>query len=596
MKERKMKRLIFIFAAFCIVSTTMAQDINDYLVETRGDTFVIKPTELGPDLTGINALPNAILADTNDVGLRDNPNRVYLLLRGEYYLNNFRVPLPGGVPLRIIGEAGPEDEHPAVVMGAVRADGVESECPIAPTTDCYLENLYINGASINNEIGGQPILLSADNIKLTMKNCICEYAVYFIEGRQRSGISLHVTDCVFLNLFRPEAFTVSNSRVYNNHDGLTEEMYFENNTFFNVIGGVFETRHMPVPSTYFNHNTFVNCNQIIFWDRKYVSSIVTNNLFMNCAISPQSAKWMFGTNRDPENDGFGIINVDTLEQNDFDIAGRTIPPSERKYLVDKNSFWIDPMFPPFWQSVDSLFRLQDPPDSASGHPGTWMNAGTQAIFDDDETWPYMQAYPPLNEKADFANYNEDVNIRYITWWYDRFDEDDIYEDVTWDVNSRAEITWPILPDFSYTNANLLQAGYDGMPLGDLNWFPEKKAQWDSDAERANLMSILNSGTTAVTEHNTVKPVQFVLEQNYPNPFNPSTVISFRLDKQSDVRLSVYNLLGQEIRTLVDKTMATGRHTVQWDGTNALGQQVVSGVYLYKLSAGTRSKTLKMLLV
>ena len=80
----------------------------------------------------------------------------------------------------------------------------------------------------------------------------------------------------------------------------------------------------------------------------------------------------------------------------------------------------------------------------------------------------------------------------------------------------------------------------------------------------------------------VQPTQFHLGTNYPNPFNPSTVIPYHLPWSMPVRLEVFNILGQRIATLVDGEQASGLHTARWDGTNAAGQAVAAGIYLYRL--------------
>jgi methionine-rich copper-binding protein CopC len=92
------------------------------------------------------------------------------------------------------------------------------------------------------------------------------------------------------------------------------------------------------------------------------------------------------------------------------------------------------------------------------------------------------------------------------------------------------------------------------------------------------------------------PTDFALNQNYPNPFNPTTTISFALPQSVDVRLSVYNLLGQEITTLVDEHMEAGTHEVVWPGTDRDGHSVASGVYFYRLTAGEYTASRKMTLV
>ena len=86
-----------------------------------------------------------------------------------------------------------------------------------------------------------------------------------------------------------------------------------------------------------------------------------------------------------------------------------------------------------------------------------------------------------------------------------------------------------------------------------------------------------------------------LEVNYPNPFNPSTLIRFELPHSSGVRLSIYDILGRCVRNLVDGHRSAGMHAVVWDGTDNLGQKVPSGVYMYRLSAGSSTAVRKMIL-
>jgi choice-of-anchor B domain-containing protein len=92
------------------------------------------------------------------------------------------------------------------------------------------------------------------------------------------------------------------------------------------------------------------------------------------------------------------------------------------------------------------------------------------------------------------------------------------------------------------------------------------------------------------------PEVFELRQNYPNPFNPSTTIEYILVQQSRVILKVYNILGQEVRTLANEFQPAGEKSVVWNGRDDTGQMVSSGVYLYRLKAGNEVQTRKMVLL
>ncbi len=96
--------------------------------------------------------------------------------------------------------------------------------------------------------------------------------------------------------------------------------------------------------------------------------------------------------------------------------------------------------------------------------------------------------------------------------------------------------------------------------------------------------------------NPALPDGFVLSQNYPNPFNPSTEISFTLPTKSDVTLSVYNTLGQRVKTIVDGECPAGDYTVTWDGKDNGGNAVSTGVYFYRLTADGVTESKKMMLL
>ena len=142
-------------------------------------------------------------------------------------------------------------------------------------------------------------------------------------------------------------------------------------------------------------------------------------------------------------------------------------------------------------------------------------------------------------------------------------------------------------DFDYnTDAVAYTHAAGGFPVGDLNWFPVKMAEWEVWI------------TTGVEFKNTdAVPGSFVLNQNYPNPFNPTTSISYELNVNAVVKLTVFNSLGQQVRTLInDMHQEAGAHVIQWNGADDSGQQAASGLYMYRLESGDQTQTMKMLLM
>lgn len=107
---------------------------------------------------------------------------------------------------------------------------------------------------------------------------------------------------------------------------------------------------------------------------------------------------------------------------------------------------------------------------------------------------------------------------------------------------------------------------------------------------------VNSTITAIDNGKDRLPTNFTLFQNYPNPFNPATIIRYQLPEVSNIELTIYDLLGTQIKTLVKQKQPVGTYQVEWDGRNEEGAQVSSGVYIYGLTADSYSQTKKMVLL
>ena len=108
--------------------------------------------------------------------------------------------------------------------------------------------------------------------------------------------------------------------------------------------------------------------------------------------------------------------------------------------------------------------------------------------------------------------------------------------------------------------------------------------------------VINTSNVAI-DNGDIFPDAFALNQNYPNPFNPSTQISFDVPVGADhVMINVYNILGQNVNTLVDEGMSPGSYTVDWNATDFMGNAVASGIYFYELRSNSFTARKKMLLI
>jgi hypothetical protein len=155
-----------------------------------------------------------------------------------------------------------------------------------------------------------------------------------------------------------------------------------------------------------------------------------------------------------------------------------------------------------------------------------------------------------------------------------------------------EVTDPTMTSFTidtYTTEN---------PRHQLMWV---YSQVDADGSRSVHAAYpefkpMTIQVDAASSNPTQVPTSYALNQNYPNPFNPSTEISFALKADGNVRLSVFNVLGQQVRTLVDEYMVAGPHSITWDGRSDNGSPAASGIYFYRIQANDFVDTRKMTLL
>jgi len=116
------------------------------------------------------------------------------------------------------------------------------------------------------------------------------------------------------------------------------------------------------------------------------------------------------------------------------------------------------------------------------------------------------------------------------------------------------------------------------------------------AENGPLTVGINASDAVLTILEELLPKTFALHQNYPNPFNPVTTLRYDLPEQATVNIIIYDMLGRQVRTLLNQTQDAGYRSVIWNATNDYGKPVSAGVYLYKIQAGEFVQTKKMVLL
>ncbi len=268
------------------------------------------------------------------------------------------------------------------------------------------------------------------------------------------------------------------------------------------------------------------------------------------------------------------------------------------------------------QGEDGLgpFYLIDPDDLFGAGFTSWTNGATIidwdtagltfSVFgvpgepDDPELGPFSLLSPPDGTELTVEEGTEDPVV--IEW-----EASENAESYTWVANAAGEgfdeplLSLPSDGGGSATQLTLttgaiydvlLGLGFEDGDTADLDWTVMAALGDDTMmAEQVWGVSITLGGPVSTEPIETVKG--FALEQNYPNPFNPTTNISFTLPEASDVSIEVFNMQGQRIATLQNGMMSAGSHNVQFDATN-----LSSGIYLYRMTAGSFTATNKMMLV
>ncbi|MCI0693320.1 DNRLRE domain-containing protein [candidate division KSB1 bacterium] len=165
-------------------------------------------------------------------------------------------------------------------------------------------------------------------------------------------------------------------------------------------------------------------------------------------------------------------------------------------------------------------------------------------------------------------------------------------------------TWGSTPEM----VNDVQSWLDN-PSNNFGWLllgvegsPSTAKRFDSrqnpNAASRPQLTVNYTGTVAVKDNSSGQPAAFALHENFPNPFtastlNSATVIRYELPRSEKVSLAIYNLLGEKIRTLVNAPESAGSKQVIWNGANDDGVKVASGIYIYRIEAGTFTATRKL---
>ena len=611
LKNMKIRTLLFGFASLFMSAALVAQE----------DVMVI---EGGMTAGGI--LETTINNDVTD-GVRNNPNRIYELKRGQFYFMHagINVDNPGGT-LTIRAEEGdgpkpiivrlPLNEVPVtgnVIKGSLVFQGI------------HFQLMQTDGAFAGDWEGHWR--LSVDGSRLVVEDCFFEFCdgVLFNTDGIENGQTMIFRNNYFRDFHQGSqwwAGRVVNCKVP------VDTLIYENNTTtgagLTVLGQECMFEYAMI-----NHNTFINNTKYPFLDQYWKECYFANNLFVNANWVGEDRENVATGGQDPDALLHGLVGLDTITTNIWINSKFYANPSDSTGLRDD----VDEISDYIWYAADNVCVasatldnyyngtvdgvFDDAPASyltwsglGSGPwkvvnvPGIFMNERTEALIAD---WDNIKAennhvYEMTAEAMGFGTdpLPQAAADVYIVWNQAQWGVPDVtapnlgptyfgdYDPTTIpgvETEDGAGITKisDLIEDFSY-DADIV-SNIDGLPIGALHW---DDIAFDSEALTA-LVKQGYEGTIGIEERY-ASASRFELK-NYPNPFRSNTTICFNLPNDSYVELSVYDVSGKLVRKLVAENRSAGENRVHFTPEFAS-----SGTYFYKLTTDFGTETRKMMLM
>jgi Secretion system C-terminal sorting domain len=489
---------------------------------------------------------------------------------------------------------------------------------------------------------------------LTINNCVFEFSNIDLFdctdesgaiGGWPNGASIYITNSYFRNLFYNGQWW--GSRVFQCKHPI-DTLWIENNTF--ATGGLtFLQQNQLSDFVYINHNTIVNNKKYWLLSPYRHEEYITNNIFVNQNWVGEDVN-VTNSGQDPDGEFMSTIDIDTnnatngLVVQDKYYAGDSshftsdLDFQNMKIFISNNINYYSPLLVSnYYQSATyindtvgtppSYLTWSTPagPKKIENIPGMWMNSRTQALFDayspangggfvaeapiTDDPQTTTSANLDADEVTAMAEWNQNqwgdsrftnpsVDILSTSYIYGDYSpttvpgiDNGTKKEVSPDGGAGIQVGVTKFTDFA---ENFKQTAHmsaiDNLPIGSLIWDDSQNASYDPTTAWQKVhdsyltMTDVNDGGSGI-------PVSYKLSQNYPNPFNPTTTIQFSLPRSQNVTLKVFNLLGQEVATLVNGNMAAGNHSISFDASN-----LASGLYIYKINAGSFSSAKKMMLL
>lgn len=515
---------------------------------------------------------------TADVTANNDPLRVYVLRRNSMYFINAQY--RNTIPLNIRAENAP-GRKPIIFLVKGPSSANLPGRAFDVRGNLYLKNIMLDGyfeydAGLLGNLQGALITTSAAGFDVVADSCI----ILNTNGNHIRTDSapriVKVTNTIFGNMGYLGTSNFGAGKALDLRAGSCDSLIMVNNTFVNAQDRIIRHYSSTANIKYmkFDHNTIVNSmsyHGTLSLGKVGKKVEITNNMFYDS----------FSAGSDTDR----TRQLEFADSKEYDVRNGlprmswviTEPNDTTQYVIKNNFYVVTPALQTWYTKYASAGV------TGEGSPLTWaMNKKLGA----DSTTAFRKISTTLTKIPNLM-------VALMDWYRDPNGGNKTKNTPTvkWDgtkhdYDRRGYLFFSDSLRCSYsTSSTAYTGGLKGFPAGDLNWFPSMKTLFDA------------GGAVGVTDNPNFVPVEYTLNQNYPNPFNPTTNISYSLPKAANVTIAVYNSIGQEIALLINnQAQNAGKHQITWNGKDASGKVVATGVYFYQMKTNEFSMTKKMLLL
>jgi hypothetical protein len=568
-----------------------------YVSKKSSDTLFVKDDV---DFGSINTLRMLMVSDSLAPA-----TRVYFLRAGGIYSCQNNPPTSKNYKTIIMGpeqnlKTGSPTIQPPIISGTNQT-GIFTSGGLTCNKDLLVKNIDLEiGNPSGNSNGWSFFYIYGAGRTLQVDNCIMEHTWWCWVGGPPAMSVIKFTNDYFVNLNGHGCRRNGGVTDFNSGSAtLVDTLLVENCTHVNTQGTLYKFRDgYTINRAIFNHNNFIDCAGDVIMNHGHQTNLsITNNIYVNCQLQAYDHTdfvWDGGT--DPDTVEMGLVNLHVDSTFTANVGTHGV-------YVDRNLTYWDPSLSDIVSTLNT--------NAISGST-KWvsqmitMNKGTADLFANKTQYPRLTngtwiSKLPAFKKTDVLFTTQLAVLKAYANAITAIDTGHASPLPSWrqpgnpEASNFVHADWPIPIDLSYTDTDLLTAGLEGFPVGDLGWFPTQYESWKAQraTEMDRIQKVLDTGRpygTGVAASPEL-PQGFQLQQNYPNPFNPTTTINYDIPQRTFVSVKIYDVLGRDAGQLVNEEKQPGRYSVRFDGTT-----VSSGVYFYSITAGSFHRVRKMVLM